>query len=158
MAGGDLGNRRHQTAELERRIVELRDQDLSFREIAAEVGLSLEPVWRHYKNAMNRIPAPAAEAHQARIEARREAQLRRIDMQREVHEAIILAAHKTVTVSGKILDVDDFGPVFAATDRLVKLDAEESDLLGLKTETKVSHTGNLTVTYELPGIDMTKLV
>lgn len=155
MAGGDLGNRRHETAELKARIIRLRDEGLSFREIADEVDRDVACVWRHYKTEMDKIPVPDATAHAARAEQRKEAQLRRIDMQREIHEAIIMAAHKTVTVSGKILDVDDHGPIFAATDRLVKLDNQEAELLGLKSEQRVSHSGG--VTYEIVGVDMSKL-
>ena len=151
MAGGDHGNHRHVTAELKRRIVELRDEGLSFREIATEVDRDVAAVWRHYKAAMDNVPAPAAEAHAARAEARKEAQLRRIDMQREIHEAIIMAAHKTVTVSGKVLDVEDHGPVMQATDRLVKLDDQEAKLLGLNAKTQIEHTGDLT--YRVLGVD-----
>lgn len=148
-------DRAHEVALLRARIVELKDQGLTFREIAVEVGLSVEPVWRHYQNAMEAIPAPAVEAHERRREARREAQLRRIDMQREIHEAIIQAAHKTVTVSGKVLDVDDHGPVFAATDRLVKLDDQEAKLLKLYPKLEVDHTGE--VAYRFIGVDPTDL-
>lgn len=149
-------DRAHEVALLKARIVELRDQGMGFREIAAEVGLSVEPTWRHYQNAMRDVPAPAVEAHATRAEARKEAQLRRIDMQREIHEAIIQSAHKTVTVAGKVLDVEDHGPVFAATDRLVKLDAQEADLLGLKSKTEIEHTG--TLKYEILGLDTEDLM
>jgi len=151
VAGGDHGNHRRETSELKRRIVELRDQDLSFREIAAIVDRDVAAVWRHYKAAMDKVPAPAAEAHAARAEARKEAQLRRIDMQREIHEAIITAAHKTVTVAGKVLDVEDHSPVFAATDRLVKLDDQEAKLLKLYPKVEIEHSGDLT--YRVLGVD-----
>lgn len=151
MAGGDLGNRRHETAELKARIIRLRDEGLSFREIADEVDRDVACVWRHYKTEMDKVVAPAAEAHAERAEKRKEAQLRRIDMQREIHEAIIMAAHKTVTVSGKILEVEDHGPIFAATDRLVKLDDQEARLLGLNAKTEVNVSG--AVKYELVGVD-----
>jgi len=156
VAGGDHGNHRHVTAELKRRIIELRDEGLSFREIAAEVDRSVETVWRHYTTEMDKVPVPAAEAHAVRREKRKEAQLRRIDMQREIHEAIIQAAHKTVTVSGKVLDVEDHGPIFAATDRLVKLDAQEADLLGLKAKIEIDHSGD--VTYRFIGASPDELV
>lgn len=156
MAGGDHGNHRHVTAELKRRIIELKDEGLSFREIAAEVDRSVETVWRHYTREMEKVPQLAAEAHAARAEKRKEAQLRRIDMQREIHEAIIQAAHKTVTVSGKVLDVEDHGPIFAATDRLVKLDDQEAKLLGLNAKTEVNVSGG--VKYELVGVDPGDLV
>jgi len=156
VAGGDLGNRRRETAELKRRIIELKDEGLSFREIAAEVDRDVACVWRHYTREMEKIPQPAAEAHAARAEKRKEAQLRRIDMQREIHEAIIQQAHKTVTVSGKVLDVEDHGPVFQATDRLVKLDDQEAKLLGLNAKVQIEHGGD--VTYRFIGADPADLV
>lgn len=156
MAGGDHGNHRRVTAELKRRIIELKDEGLSFREIAAEVDRSVETVWRHYTREMEKLPQPAAEAHAARAEKRKEAQLRRIDMQREIHEAIIQQAHKTVTVSGKVLDVEDHGPIFAATDRLVKLDDQEAKLLKLYPKIEVEHNGD--VTYRFIGASPDELV
>lgn len=155
MAGGDLGNRRHETAELKARIIRLRDEGLSFREIADEVDRDVACVWRHYKTEMDKVVAPAAETHAVRAEQRKEAQLRRIDMQREIHEAIIMAAHKTVTVSGKVLEVEDHGPIFAATDRLVKLDDQEAKLLGLNAKAEVNHTGE--VAYRFIGVDAAEL-
>lgn len=156
MAGGDLGARRHETAELKARIVQLRDEGLSFREIATEVERDTAVVWRHYKAEMDKIPAPLAAAHAERDAARKEAQLRRIDMQREIHEAIIMAAHKTVTVQGRVLDIDDPGPIFAATDRLVKLDDQEAKLLGLNAKTQVDVSGG--ISYEVVGLASTDLM
>lgn len=155
MVAGEHGNRRHQTAELRKRIVELRGEDLSFRQIAEEVGLSVATVWQHYQAAMRNIPAAAVAAHEAVRAARLEEQLRRIDMEREV-VMNILADNHIIVSNGKVMYEDgatigDPAPVLAAVDRLVKLDDQEARLLGLNAKTEISHTG--TVKYELAGID-----
>lgn len=155
MAGGDTGNYKHRSAEIRARIVELRDQDMSFRQIAAEVDLSLSNTWQHYQAAMRNIPAAAVAAHEAVRAARLEEQLRRIDMEREV-VMNILADNHIIVSNGKVMYEDgatigDPAPVLAAVDRLVKLDDQEARLLGLNAKTEISHTG--TVKYELAGID-----
>ncbi len=140
MAGGDHGNRRHETAELKRRIVELKDEGLSFREVAAEVDRDLHTVWRHYQNAMREIPAAAVEEHQKNVARRLDEQLRRIDMERESVMDVLAKGKRTViTPAGKVIpDVEDDQALLAAVDRLVKLDDQEAKLLGLYPKQAVS--------------------
>lgn len=140
MAGGEHGNQRHETALRRARIVELRDQGLTFPEIAEDIGISHQAAWNHYQKAMRDIPAPIIAAHAQRIEARREEQLRRIDMSREAVIAVLAARHITIS-NGIAVRVDgepilDDAPVLQAVDRLVKLDDQEAKLLGLYAPTR----------------------
>jgi hypothetical protein len=151
MAGGDHGNQRHETAVRRARVVELRNQGLGFREIAAEMKLGLATVWRHHEQAMRDIPAPFVAAAAEIAEQRKAEQLARIDLEREVVMGILEAEHVTVSNGKVIPDVVDHGPNLAAVDRLHKLDQQESDLLGLKAEQKLAV--NASVRYELVGID-----
>jgi hypothetical protein len=154
MAGGEYGNQRHEAALRRDRVVELRDQGLTFKEIGEIVGRDTADAWRDYQRAMRDRPVVAA--HAERDQARKEAQLRRIDMERETAEAIILTAHTAYAVNGTKLEGDDSAPVLAAMDRLVKLDDQEAKLLGLYAKTEINHSG--AVTYEIRGVDMSKVV
>lgn len=154
MAGGDFAASAHETAELRRRIVELRDQELSFRQIAAIVGRDLHAVWNHYQTAMRQVPAAAVEEHQKKVASRLDEQLRRIDMEREVLMEILAKRHVTISnghVVSEIIGTDedtgkpiygepfeDDAPTMAAVDRLGKLDDQEAKLLGLYPKQQVS--------------------
>lgn len=156
MAGGDFGGSTHQSAELRRRIVELRDQELSFRQIAAEVGRDLNTVWYHYQAAMRQIPAAAVEEHQKKVAARLDEQLRRIDMEREVLMEILAKRHVVISNGHIVSEIvgedeetgrpiygepfEDDAPTMAAIDRLGKLDDQEAKLLGMYPKQQVSIT------------------
>jgi hypothetical protein len=154
MAGGDMvPGRRRVTAETVKRIVELREQGLEFREIAAEVGRDLKTVWRHYQNAMRQIPAAAIEEHAKKCAERLDEQLRRIDMERELLEEIVFAHHVQVSngmvvrpITGRDAagkpkygdPITDFDPIMRAIDRLGKLDDQEAKLLGMYPKQAIS--------------------
>ena len=156
MAGGDFGANARESAELRRRIVELRDSGLSFRQIAAEVERDLHTVWRHYQAAMREIPAAAVEEHQKKIASRLDEQLRRIDMEREILMEILAKRHLTISNGHVVRDIvgrdedtgkpiygepfEDDAPLMAAIDRLGKLDDQEAKLLGLYPKQQVSIT------------------
>lgn len=144
-------------AELDARIVTLKRDGLSFREVAAhpDVNRTLSYVYRCYQRGLRRIAAPAVEEYRAR-------QLAEIETERALLEEIVHARHVVVSnghivseITGQDDDgkptygdplVDD-GPTMAALDRLAKLRAQEQDLLGLKAATKseVSAVVNYTV-------------
>jgi AcrR family transcriptional regulator len=160
MAGGEQRNERHISAERRVRIVELRDQGLTFREIVAETGLAYGTVWQHYQKAMRDLPAAISEAHAERAAERVGEQLRRIDMEREAVMEVLTARHVTVN-QGRVVTEDgqpilDDAPVLAAVDRLVKLDDQEAKLLGLYAEQKVNLSGGLK--YEIVGVSPEDLV
>jgi len=164
MPGGHRNNQQRVSAELNARIVELRDADWTFREIAAEVDRDVAVVWRHYQRAMRRIPAAAVEQHQAKIALRLDEQLRRIDMEREILDDIVAKRHVHISnghVVSEIIGQDELGkpiygepyeddaPTMAAIDRLGKLDDQEAKLLGMYPKQQVS------VTRETSELDAT---
>jgi transposase-like protein len=152
MPGGDLRNQRKDSALLRAEIVELRDQGLSFRTIAAQVGRSLHVTWDHYQAAMREIPAANVKQHQENAAKRLDEQLRRIDMEREIVMEVATAEHPLVSNGRIIYEITDFedgkpvygdaltdkGPNLAAVDRLHKLDDQEARLLGLYPKVQVS--------------------
>jgi hypothetical protein len=167
MAGGDMTpGRAHTTAELRRRIVELRDEGLAFRDIAAhpDVQRDVSAVWNHYNKAMRQIPAAAIEEHAKRCALRLDEQLRRIDMERELLEPIAFGHHVQVSngvvvrpITGRDANgkptygdpIEDPAPVMAAIDRLHKLDDQEAKLLGIYPKQAIS------VTRETSELDAT---
>lgn len=152
---GEHGPQRRVGAERRKRVVELRDQNLSFREIASEMGLNLNTVWKHYQRAIREIPAEAIAIHAANQEKRRAEQLERIDMERESVMEVLAAFHVTVS-QGRVVSLDDgtlvedAAPVLAAVDRLHKLDDQEAKLLGLYAKAEVNISGG--VKYEIVGV------
>lgn len=153
MAGGNTRRNEREIAELRKRIVELRDEGLDFREIAAEVGRDVAVVWRHYQAVMRQIPAAAVEEHARKAAERLDEQLRRIDMAREVLEPIVFGHH--VQVSNGIIvrpivgrdtngkpkygePLTDHEPVMKAIDRLGRLDDQEAKLLGMYPKQTIS--------------------
>lgn len=154
MAAGRGGVDTKEIALLRKRIVELKDQDWSFREIAAEVGRDVHAVWKHYHAAMRQIPATAIEEHEKKRSARFDAQLRRIDMQREVVEEILHTRHVHISnghVVSEIIGQDeetgrpiygepyeDDAPRMAASAALDRLEDREAKLLGLYPKQSIS--------------------
>ena len=149
-AGGEHGNERHQAALRRDHVVELRDQGLTFEEIGHDLGVSTSRAWQLYRRALAERPVVAA--HLERRERALNAQLERIAMQREVHEATVLAAFKMISHDGEVLEVEDPAPLQAATAALVKLDDQEAKLLGLYAKTEVDVTGGLRI--ELRNADV----
>lgn len=158
MAGGEHSGERRRAALNADRIVELRDQGLTFREIAAEVGVSFQRCWQIYQKALRDRPVIAE--HVAKRAERAAEQLRRIDMEREAVVEVLANRHVMVS-NGVIVKEDgtpilDDGPILAAVDRLVKLDDQEAKLLGLYAKTEVEHSGG--VRHELVGVDPREIV
>jgi orotate phosphoribosyltransferase-like protein len=160
MVAGESGNTRHTTANKRKRIVKLRDQGLTYREICDEVGLSLNAVWQHYQAAMRDIPAAEAAAHRENLSKHLNEQLDRIDMAREAAMEVLAARHVMVS-QGRVVSIEgepiiDDAMVLTAIDRLIKLDDQEAKLLGLYAETKMKTS--VTVNYTVDGVDVGKLV
>lgn len=172
MAGGEHGNQRHEAALRRDRVLELRDQGLTFKEIGTELGVGEARAWQIHKKALRERPALAAAA--LRDEERKQAQLavideqrRDIDMEREAVMAVLTARHITIS-NGIAVRVDgetvlDDAPVLAAVDRLVRLDEllvkladQEAKLLGLYAPVK--QTVDATVNYTVGGgVDISAL-
>jgi hypothetical protein len=120
-----------EAAELDAKVIRLRSQGLTFREIADELGYVAQSyMYRCYQRAKRRIVAPAVEEYRAN-------QLAEIETERELLDDIIHAEHPLVSNGRRFDDLIDDGPVLAALDRRAKLRAQEQDLLGLKAAVKV---------------------
>lgn len=172
MAGGDHGNERHKAAQRRDRVLELRDEGLTFKEIGAELGVTEQRAWQIHKRALRERPALEAAAN--RDFERKEAQLKQIDeqrrdvdMQREAAMSVLTARHITISNGIAVREdgqpVLDDAPVLAAIDRLVRLDElllkladHEAKLLGLYAATK--QTVDATVNYTVGGgVDISAL-
>ena len=131
------------------RIVELRDQGRTFREIAKELGVSLGLVHKDFEAVCLAIPVKSVDAY-------REHHVARLAKMREVVEDVLSRRHLHVSASGRIaLDendepVEDDGIVLAAMAQLVKIDEAERKLLGLDARPEVQITG--TLSYEILGM------
>lgn len=171
MAGGDHGHEGGMRAERRHRVLALRDADgLTFREIAAQVGVDVRTAYRDYQRAITETVRLTPE-EQERARERKDGQLLRIDeqrrdveMQREFVMEVLTRDKRTVILpSGKVIPgVDDDPTLLAAVDRLVKLnelkvrlDDQEAKLLGLYAEQKLALSGG--VRYELVGVDPAEL-
>jgi hypothetical protein len=172
MPGGDYSGQAGPAAERRGRVRQLRDADgLTFRQIAAQVGVDLHTVYRDYQRSLRESSALSPE-DEGRARERKSAQLARIDeqrrdveMQREhVMEVLTRDGRTVVTQSGKVVeDVQDDATLLAAIDRLVKLDEllaklddQEAKLLGLYAPVK--QTVDATVNYTVGGgVDISAL-
>lgn len=134
-------------AELDAKVISLRNGGLTFREIAGELGYTAQSyVYRCYQRGKRRIVQPVWDEYQAN-------QLAEIEAERALLEDIIHAEHPLVShghvvsmITGHSEDgtpiygepLTDAGPVLAALDRRAKLRAQEQDLIpGLKVAAKV---------------------
>lgn len=153
-------------AERDTQVVALKRQDLSFQQIADHLGISKAGAVRSFQRAKRRVDV----ATDTDYAAYRDEQLASIAAMREVCDEIIAARHVSISnghVVSEITGNDDDGnpvygepyeddaPVLAAIDRRIKLDDQEAKLLGLYAKVEVAHSGG--VTYEIVGVDMSKL-
>lgn len=120
-------------AERDAQILELKRQDLTFAEIAEELGISKTAAFNAFHRALPRIPEPAAAAY-------RTEHLARLELARQAVLEVLTNRHLTVS-NGQVIRVDgktleDDGPVLAAVDRLLRIDEREAKLLGLDAPTK----------------------
>jgi len=145
---------------MRKRVVELRDSGMQFREICAELGIGLATAWGHYERAMRDEPAEAIAKHRANLEQRVAEQLKRIDMSRETVMGILERDHLTFDIKGSVIYHNgeyyrDSKPVMDAIKLLVTLDDQESKLLGLNAATKIQAA--VTVNYTLVGVNVDAL-
>lgn len=132
------------------RVMQLKDQGLTFREIAKELGVSLGLVHKDFEASLTRVLEPDVAAYRAEHTAR-------LKKMREVVEDVIARRHLLVAASGRVAVDEDGEPieddaiVLAATDRLVKIDEAERKLLGLDAKPELRIEGALT--YSILGLD-----
>lgn len=146
-------------ADRDARIVELKRQDLTFDQIAKELGISRTAAHRGFHRALPRIVAPAVEAYRAE-------HLARLEYARTIVMDILATRHVTISNGHVVSEIvgrddegnpiygepyEDDGVILAALDRLDKLDDREAKLLGLNAKAEVNVSG--AVKYELVGVD-----
>lgn len=127
-------------------IIEMKRAGLTFEEIGAHFAVTRQVVHRCFHRGLRRVPVKAVEEYRAE-------QLARIETQREIALDVMHAEHPLVSNGKRFDDLSDDGPVLAAIDRMIKLDAQESDLLGLKAPVKVESEVSV-LRYEVVGTDV----
>ncbi len=147
--------------EREQQVVALKRQDLSFQQVGDHLGISKIAAVRAFQRAKRRV-IDATDTDYAEY---RDDQLAHIATMREICDEIILSRHATISnghvvseITGQDADgkpvygdpYEDTAPVLAAIDRRIKLDDQESKLLGLYAEQKVNLSGG--ITYEIIGV------
>lgn len=126
-------------------IIQMKRDGRTFDEIGAHFGVTKQVVHRCFHRGLRRVPVKAVEEYRAE-------QLARIETQREIALDVMHAEHPLVSNGKRFDDLTDDGPVLAAIDRMIKLDAQESDLLGLKAPVKVESEVSV-LRYEVVGVD-----
>lgn len=139
-------NSRRNAVEIARRqarVLEMREQGMTLREIAAELGVSHGLVYKDMERALAAIPVKSVEDY-------REKQRVELDQLRTVVLDVINRRHITVsTQTGRIArdsdgnEVLDDAPLLAAVDRLMKINEREAKLFGMDAKPEVQITGNL---------------
>jgi transposase len=161
---GVKGRYEHTMADAERdaTAARLRARGLTYRRIAAELGVDVATAHRAVKRALEATVAePAAEVRQLELE-RLDTELERLAELEERVREVLEAKHVTVQ-HGAVVQLDgqplpDDGPVLAAADRLLKIEdarrrkgERRARLLGLDAPQKVETSGQ--VRYEVVGVD-----
>jgi hypothetical protein len=132
------------------RVIELREQGLTFREISAKMGVSLGLVHKDFEAGIDRILEPNVAKYRANHVAR-------LSKMREVAQDVIDRRHAVISQAGKIVYDEDGNPVeddmivLAAMDRVSKIDESERKLLGLDIKPDLQITGALL--YTIVGLD-----
>lgn len=137
-----------EAAELDAKVIAMKSSGMTFREIASELGFAAQSyVYSCYQRGKRRIVEPAVTEYRAK-------QLARIEAERLIAEEILHATHPVVSNGRVFNDLEDAGPKLSALDRLVKLDNQESDLLGLKAPTRVEAMVTETTQQDLELAEM----
>jgi hypothetical protein len=153
--------KRAEIAERNAQIVALKNEGLTFREIAARMSIPVATAHRGFNEALERIIEPEAARYRAE-------QAVRLAGMREVVMEVLAAKHVTVQ-NGRVVReitghdsagkpvygpaIEDDGPVLAAVDRLLKIEEAERKLLGLDVKPEVEVSGTLRyVITGVPGI------
>ncbi|MCF3101436.1 hypothetical protein IPZ58_07560 [Streptomyces roseoverticillatus] len=127
---------------------ELRARGMSYRRIAAELGIDVHTAHDAVERALKAIVQEPAEKVRA-------LELERLDLLYERAVQVLERRHVTVS-QGRIVregdqPLQDDGPVLQAIDRLLKIQERRARLLGLDAATKANVSG--AVRYEIVGID-----
>jgi hypothetical protein len=136
------------TAERDAEAARLRSRGLTYRQIAAELGVDVANAHRAVKRALDAVVAePAADAVAFELERLDALYARALE---------VMESHHVTVSNGRVVALNDEplpddGPVLAAIDRLVRISESRRKLLGLDSPTKMAVSGGLT--YEVVGVD-----
>ena len=129
--------RKQETIERDAYAVELREKNMTYRQIAKELGFSSP------RSAYEAVQRGNADAMHEPIDDARRLALNRLDRMARVAWKILEAEHYVTTTTGKIVEhprtgepIPDPGPVLAALDRISKFDEAKRKLLGLDAPVK----------------------
>lgn len=114
----------------------LRLRGLSIRQIAAQLGMSKSTVELRLRAEFEEYRQDSATMREQWIQL----ELERLDAAMAAVIAVLEANHLTIS-EGHVVRIDgqpiqDYGPVLAATDRLVRISESRRKLLGLDAPTK----------------------
>jgi hypothetical protein len=136
------------TAERDAEAARLRSRGMTYRQIAAHLGVTVGNAHAAVQRALAEVIAePAADALAFELE--------RLDQLYQAALKVLEAQHITVS-NGRVVELDgvplpDDGPVLQAIDRLVRISESRRKLLGLDQPAKTQVSGGLT--YEVVGVD-----
>jgi len=117
--------------------VELRRQNLSYRQIAVELG------YRSVSNAWEAVQRGLLDAIREPADQVRHLELERLDALAQVAWRVLADRHYAVAAGGKVAlhpetgaPLIDDGPTLAAIDKLLRIQERRAKLLGLDAPTK----------------------
>jgi DNA-binding Lrp family transcriptional regulator len=120
-----------------------------YRDIAADLGISVsschEAVRRAYKDIAEPAAGPARAAELAVLEAARDAAL---EVMARRH--VTVSNGKVIYLNGAADPLEDDGPILQAAATVARISTTIHDLMGWKAPAKVQVSGD--VTYQLIGI------
>lgn len=141
-----------ETAVRDAEALRMRARGAAFRDIAAQLGISVSTA----HDAVQRALAAHSEEPAAQVRA---LELQRLDALYVRVMEVLDRKHVTVS-NGRVVHLgdeplQDDGPVLAAVDRALKIQARRAALLGLDMPTKVEQSG--TLRYEILGVELEAL-
>jgi len=141
-----------ESAERDAEAARLRSRGLTYRKIAATLGIDVAVAHRAVARAMKAIVAePAADAQAVELERLDTLHVRALEVMERHHVAV--SNGRVVSLDGVALQDD--GPVLAAINTLIRISESRRKLLGLDSPTKTQISGGLT--YEVVGVDTAAL-
>lgn len=130
---------------------------LTQAEIAARYGITQQAVSEQIRKAISERPTYAIDEYRA-IESDKLDQAERLVRDVLSRRHFVVSQGRVVTMpdpdTGDPVPLVDDAPILNAVDRLVRISARRSALLGLDVPVKTDVGGDLTVRYEIGGVDL----
>jgi hypothetical protein len=132
-----------ETVKRDARCAELRSRSWTYRQIAAELGISMSQAQDGVKRALAEIIAEPAETL-------RQVELEKLDRLERAALDVLSTTHHVV-YQGQTTGIEDDGPRLAAVAELRRLTESRRKLLGLDQPAQIEHSGS--ITYAIEGVD-----